>query len=96
MSQSKQLVVSRIKGANLIWKYADQKVNVFGPAHIEKSLFKGVFGNMTFPVVICRTKVIFNTKERNCIHSLYLYFVMSIIMIVLGSYMYNVHVFIFE
>ena len=29
---------------NLIWKFADQKVNVFGPAHIEKPHFKGVFG----------------------------------------------------
>jgi hypothetical protein len=28
-------------GANLIWKFADQKVNVFGHAHI---YFKGVFG----------------------------------------------------
>jgi hypothetical protein len=26
---------------NLIWKFADQKVNGFGPAHIEKSHFKG-------------------------------------------------------
>jgi hypothetical protein len=34
----------QIKGANLIWKFADQKVNVFGPAHIEKLHFKGVFG----------------------------------------------------
>ena len=32
------------KGTNLIWKFADQKVNVFGPAHKEKSHFKGVFG----------------------------------------------------
>ena len=40
--------MSRIKGANLIWKFADQKVNVFGPAHIEKSLFKGVFGCIFF------------------------------------------------
>jgi hypothetical protein len=30
--------------ANLIWKFADQKVNGFGPAHIEKSHFKGIFG----------------------------------------------------
>jgi hypothetical protein len=28
----------------LIWKFANQKVNVFGPAHIEKLHFKGVFG----------------------------------------------------
>jgi hypothetical protein len=32
--------VYRIRGANIIWKFADQKVNVFGPAHIEKSHFK--------------------------------------------------------
>jgi hypothetical protein len=32
------------EGGNLIWKFADQKVDVFGPAHIEKSHFKGVFG----------------------------------------------------
>ena len=32
-----------MKDANLIWKFADQKVNVFGPAHTEKSHFKGVF-----------------------------------------------------
>jgi hypothetical protein len=36
--------VQRIKGANLIWKFADQKVNGFGPAHIEKSHFKGIYG----------------------------------------------------
>jgi hypothetical protein len=36
--------VQRIKGANLIWKFADQKVNRFGPAHIEKSHFKGISG----------------------------------------------------
>jgi hypothetical protein len=35
------------EGANLIWKFVDQKVNVFvGPAHIEKSHFKGVFGKV--------------------------------------------------
>jgi hypothetical protein len=34
----------QIKGANLIWTFADQKVNGFGPAHIEKSHFKGIFG----------------------------------------------------
>ena len=28
----------------LIWKFADQKVNGFGPAHIEKLHFKGIFG----------------------------------------------------
>ena len=33
-----------IKGANLIWKFADQKLNGFGPAQIEKSYFKGIFG----------------------------------------------------
>jgi hypothetical protein len=37
-------IFQRIKGANLIWKFADHKVNVFGPGHIEKSHFKGVFG----------------------------------------------------
>jgi hypothetical protein len=31
------------KGANLIWKFVNQKVNVFGPAHIEKPHFKGIF-----------------------------------------------------
>jgi hypothetical protein len=36
--------IKRIKGANLIWKFADKKVNGFGPAHIEKSHFKGIFG----------------------------------------------------
>ena len=38
------LNISETHGGNLIWKFADQKVNVFGPAHIEKSHFKGVFG----------------------------------------------------
>jgi hypothetical protein len=37
-------VVKRIKGANLIWKFADQEVNVFGPANVEKSYFKRVCG----------------------------------------------------
>jgi hypothetical protein len=36
--------VLRIKGANLIWKFADQKVNVFGPAHIENRILKGFVG----------------------------------------------------
>jgi hypothetical protein len=31
-------------GTNLIWKFADQKVNGFGPVHIEKSYYKGIFG----------------------------------------------------
>jgi hypothetical protein len=41
MSQSNILQVKI--NEHLIWKFADQKVNVFGPAHIEKSHFKGVF-----------------------------------------------------
>jgi hypothetical protein len=36
--------VQRIKGAYLVWKFADQKVNGFGLAHIEKLHFKGIFG----------------------------------------------------
>jgi hypothetical protein len=32
------------QGANLIWKFADQKVNGIGPAHIEKLHFKGICG----------------------------------------------------
>jgi tagatose-1,6-bisphosphate aldolase non-catalytic subunit AgaZ/GatZ len=49
---------TRIKGANLIWKFADDKVNVFGPAHIEKSHFKGVFGCQGEPVqIVSRDRV---------------------------------------
>jgi hypothetical protein len=40
--QTAYLIITRT--LQEIWKFADQKVNVFGPDHIEKSHFKGVLG----------------------------------------------------
>ena len=36
--------MQRIKGGNLIQKFADQKVNAFGPAHTENRILKEFLG----------------------------------------------------
>jgi hypothetical protein len=47
----------------LIWKFADQKVNGFGPAHIEKLHF-----DIFFILIYMKTSFLFTIKDRSAIY----------------------------